>query len=265
MLKIGDFSKLAQVTVKTLRHYDQLGLLKPAWTDRYSGYRYYTIEQMPRLNRILALKDLGFSLDQVAQLLDEQLSAEQLRGIVLSKRVEVQQRVQEEQRRLVRVETRLKQIEQEGCMPVIDVVLKKIDPQQVVSVRDMVPNAELLPERCDRMRREVNAWLESSRLHAAGPWIVIFEGPEYVERNISVQMARALEERVRPRAPARLTSAPCPAWRRLASLIRSAAAAITRSMLPSIPGATPTATGSRVRSVSCIWRKKPEQSPLPNW
>jgi DNA-binding transcriptional MerR regulator len=59
MLKIGDFSRLGQVTVKTLRHYGQLGLLKPAWIDRYTGYRYYSLEQLPRLNRILALKELG--------------------------------------------------------------------------------------------------------------------------------------------------------------------------------------------------------------
>ncbi len=61
MFKIGDFSKLAQVSDKTLRYYAQLGLLKPVWVDRFSGYRYYTLEQLPRLNRILALKDLGFS------------------------------------------------------------------------------------------------------------------------------------------------------------------------------------------------------------
>ncbi len=210
MLKIGDFSKLAQVTVKTLRHYDQLGLLKPAWIDRYSSYRYYTIEQMPRLNRILALKDLGFSLDQIARLLDEQLSAEQLRGIVLSKRVEVQQRVQEEQLRLARVEARLKQIEQEGCMPVVEVALKKIEPQLIVSVRDVVPHAGLLPERYDSMRQEVGAWLQSSRLHAAGPWIIIFEGPEYLERNITVQVARALEERVKPRTSGKVNISALP-------------------------------------------------------
>ena len=61
MFKIGDFSKLSRVSVKTLRYYDELGLLKPANVDDFTGYRYYVIDQMPRLNRILALKDLGFS------------------------------------------------------------------------------------------------------------------------------------------------------------------------------------------------------------
>ncbi|NMC53344.1 MAG: MerR family transcriptional regulator, partial [Chloroflexi bacterium] len=71
MIKIGDFSNLAHVTVKTLHHYDQIGLLRPAHIDRFTGYRYYTLEQLARLNRILALKDLGFSLDEVRQMLGE--------------------------------------------------------------------------------------------------------------------------------------------------------------------------------------------------
>ena len=60
MFKIGDFSRLAQVSVRMLRHYDKLGLLEPSYTDRFTGYRYYTIDQLPRLNRIVALNDLGF-------------------------------------------------------------------------------------------------------------------------------------------------------------------------------------------------------------
>lgn len=58
--KIGDFSQLGQVSVRTLRLYDELNLIKPAETDKWTGYRYYTLDQLPRLNRILALKDLGF-------------------------------------------------------------------------------------------------------------------------------------------------------------------------------------------------------------
>jgi len=73
MLKIGDLSKLSQVSVKTLRYYDEVGLLNPSQVDRFTGYRYYSIEQIPRLNRILAFKDLGFSLEQIARLLDENL------------------------------------------------------------------------------------------------------------------------------------------------------------------------------------------------
>src|SRR5436309_15386266 len=89
MFKIGDFSRLTQVTVKALRHYDRLGLLAPEAIDPETGYRYYSGAQVPRLSRILALKDLGFSLEQVGTLLDADLSPAQLRGMLLAKRAEV--------------------------------------------------------------------------------------------------------------------------------------------------------------------------------
>lgn len=60
-LRIGEFSRLARVSVKVLRHYDRMGLLEPARTDDWTGYRYYSSEQLTRLNVILSLKELGFS------------------------------------------------------------------------------------------------------------------------------------------------------------------------------------------------------------
>ena len=80
MLKIGDFSKLARVSVKTLRHYAQKDLLTPAWIDRFTGYRYYSIHQLSRLNRILALKDIGFSLDQILQALERRYFSPRIEG-----------------------------------------------------------------------------------------------------------------------------------------------------------------------------------------
>ncbi|MBT3190222.1 MAG: MerR family transcriptional regulator [Anaerolineae bacterium] len=99
MIKIGDFSKLAHVTVKTLHHYGELSLLRPMRIDRYTGYRYYSLTQLPRLNRILALKDLGFSLEQIVHLLDEELSLEEMRGMLRMKQLELAERVGAEQAR----------------------------------------------------------------------------------------------------------------------------------------------------------------------
>lgn len=136
MLKIGDFSKLSHVTVKALRLYDQLGLLKPCYVDHCTGYRYYSADQLPRLNRILALKDLGFSLEQIAKLLDENLPSAEIRGMLRLKQAELQRLVEEEQARLLRVEARLKQIEQEDIMPNYEVVLKTVEPIKVAAIRE---------------------------------------------------------------------------------------------------------------------------------
>jgi DNA-binding transcriptional MerR regulator len=100
MLKIGEFSKLAQVSVKTLRYYDELGLLRPNWVDRYTGYRYYSLQQLPRLNRLLALRELGFPLVQIERMLREDLSPSELRRLLKLRQVELEHQVQAEQARL---------------------------------------------------------------------------------------------------------------------------------------------------------------------
>lgn len=140
MFKIGAFSKLSRVPVKTLRYYDEIGLLRADRVDDFTGYRYYTLDQLPRLNRILALKDLGFSLEQVARLLDGELTPEHMREILAMKRAELEQRLQEEQERLARVAWRLSQIEQEGRMPSHEMVIKQVAPQLVAGVRGTVPH-----------------------------------------------------------------------------------------------------------------------------
>jgi DNA-binding transcriptional MerR regulator len=91
MLKIGEFSKFGQVSVKTSRYYDSLGLLTPQMIDPITGDRYYSFDLLPRLNRILALKEFGFSLEQIDQLLNNDLTAEQLRGMLRLKQAEIQQ------------------------------------------------------------------------------------------------------------------------------------------------------------------------------
>ena len=73
MIRIGDFSRMSQMPVSTLRYYDEIGLLKPVEVDHFTGYRYYTFDQLARLNCILALKELGFSLEEIARLLDEEV------------------------------------------------------------------------------------------------------------------------------------------------------------------------------------------------
>jgi DNA-binding transcriptional MerR regulator len=76
MLKIGDHSRIGQVSVKTLRYYVSKGLLTPHFTDQFTGYRYYTFDQLPRLNRIIALKELGLSLKQIKQLFSDDITTE---------------------------------------------------------------------------------------------------------------------------------------------------------------------------------------------
>jgi len=106
MLRIGEFAWLAQVTVETLRHYDRLGLLKPDHLDRFTGYRYYALDQLPRLNRILALKDLGLSLEEITRMVDRQVRPDEIRSILTSQQAALEQEIRQAQKRLARVEAR---------------------------------------------------------------------------------------------------------------------------------------------------------------
>lgn len=135
-LKIGEFSRLSQVTVKTLHHYDEIGLLKPSHVDKFTDYRYYSLDQLPRIHSIMALKELGLSLEEIARLLLEDLSSEEIRGMYRLKQAEAERRLREEQARLAQIEFRLRQIEQEGMMETVDIVIKRIEPFYALTHRE---------------------------------------------------------------------------------------------------------------------------------
>lgn len=135
MFKISEFSRLSQLPMKTLRYYDQINLLKPAYTDPLNGYRYYTTEQLFRLNRILAFKDLGLTLEQILQALDEQIPSSEVRGMLRLKQVETRTLIEQEYIRLARIEARLRLIEREDGMATrAEVALKNVKPQLVASL-----------------------------------------------------------------------------------------------------------------------------------
>ena len=92
-MQIGDFSKLSFVTVKTLRYYDEIGLFKPARVDELTGYRYYLASQLPRLNRIVALKNMGLSLEEVARLLKDDVSVSSILDLLQAKQAEIKTRL----------------------------------------------------------------------------------------------------------------------------------------------------------------------------
>ena len=145
MIKIGDFARLSQVSVVTLRYYDEMDLLKPVKVDAFTGYRFYSADQLPRLNRILALKDLGFSLEQIKLMLADGLTYDQLRGMLTLQRSEVEKRLADEQERLSRIEARLRQIEMENKMPNYDIVIKKAPAMLVATCRVTIPTNDQVP------------------------------------------------------------------------------------------------------------------------
>jgi len=131
MLSIGEFARLGQVSPRMLRHYDEIGLLQPDWVDPATGYRSYTVAQLSRLHRLLALRDLGFRLEQIGGLLDEEPPIDQLRGMLRIRQAQIEQTVAEEQARLRRVDAHLGALERSTVMPTPNIVIKTTEPLRI--------------------------------------------------------------------------------------------------------------------------------------
>jgi DNA-binding transcriptional MerR regulator len=201
MFRIGDFSQLGQVSIRTLRLYDEMNLLKPAQIDKFTGYRYYTIEQLPRLNRILALKDLGLSLDQIGELIKRDLPVDQLRGMLMLKQAEMEQQMQAMQAQMRRVEGRLKQIEREGKPPQYEVVIKAVEAQTIVSCRRGVPDLSAMQDyRCE-MYETLYRWLDDQAIGRREPELAIYHNTEYVERDIDMELGTPIDRQTLNAAP----------------------------------------------------------------
>jgi DNA-binding transcriptional MerR regulator len=164
MVRIGDFARMGRVSIKTLRYYDEADLLKPAHTDPATGYRYYSASQLPLLNRLLVYKSLGFSLDQARALASEDAAPSKLRDLLETRRNELTRRLELEQAQLAQVESRIRQIEREGRLPVYEVLLKETEPKQVVTARRTLSNYASL----DSLLKDIGAALPKSEVEGYG-------------------------------------------------------------------------------------------------
>lgn len=186
MLKIGEFSRMSRVSIQTLRHYDDLGLLKPSQVDTFTGYRYYQPNQLLQLYRILALKDLGFSLEQIARLLESGLSAQEMHGMLKMKQVEIEQHLQEEQARLARVAARLKQIEMEDTVTPYEVLVKTVEPQQVAAVRGITPTYS----EQHNVWQTLFSYLAGKPISFTGACITVYYDDGYKERDVDLEVCQ---------------------------------------------------------------------------
>jgi DNA-binding transcriptional MerR regulator len=142
MFTIGEFATIARVSVRMLRHYDALGLFVPARVEEHNGYRYYGADQLRTLNRLLALKDLGFTLEQVGRFLDEDVAVGELRGMLRLRRSELAARIEADRDRLSRVEARLRIIESEDTMSTTEVGVEPVGPVRIAAVTGRAASAE---------------------------------------------------------------------------------------------------------------------------
>ena len=175
LFAIGDFARHGRVSVRMLRHYDAIGLLRPAHVDPATGYRSYDARQFAELNRIVALKDLGLSLEQVRTMIADEISAAEMRALLTIRRAELESTVAESVARLAQVESRLRGIE--GDSPTVDVVIKELPAVRLVGLTATAES--FTPEDIGPVVRplcaELGRRLPKAAVHPAGRLTCLYE------------------------------------------------------------------------------------------
>ena len=190
MFRIGDFSRIARVSARLLRFYDEIGLLAPAHIDAQTGYRYYTVGQLAQLNRILVLKELGFDLEQVREILSANVGAAELRNMLLLRRNDVEKTLAIEAQRLRYIETRIAQLEADGALSAEDVFVRAEPPHRFLSLRRIVPSFEAARALIVQLRKQAQSSLpkgQSCRL------IAVAHSPHFEADELDVEFGYAFD------------------------------------------------------------------------
>jgi DNA-binding transcriptional MerR regulator len=221
MFRIGEFSQIARVSGRLLRYYDSIGLLRPVRTDPQTGYRYYSAAQLGELNRILALKELGLTLDQIGRMLHDRISAEEIRGMLMLRKAELERSLREEAFRLRHVESRLTQIEEEGALKDYDVVIKSAAPQPFLALRATFPRMEDVMAMLHDVTRTVTARVPA----AAREHMVVVAHSDFDDQDLDLEIGFGLTRAVgKPlMLPDRreMTARELPAVATLATIVRT--------------------------------------------
>ncbi|MHB1347667.1 MAG: MerR family transcriptional regulator [Candidatus Humimicrobiaceae bacterium] len=188
MLSIGMFSKINRITVKTLRHYDETGLIKPCRVDKKTGYRYYSTEQLPRMHRIISFKQMGLTLDEIKIILNNESSIKE----VLSKRAdEVKINLCSEMSKLSQIQNYLGTLEGELVKMGYDVIIKQLPEVTIASMRQTVPDYNAFFDLCPNiMGREMQ---RLGCICAVPEYCFnIYHDGEYKDVNFDVEICQAV-------------------------------------------------------------------------
>jgi DNA-binding transcriptional MerR regulator len=197
--KIGDFSRIARVSSRLLRFYDEIGLLKPMHADPQTGYRFYSAKQLAELNRIIVLKDLGFSLEQIAPVLKNEVNAGELRGMLLMRRHDAERALASEAQKLRQIEMRIAQIETGGQLDADDVLVRVEPARRLLSLRRVVASFAEARGLISLLKEQVRAIYHQGH---GGQLVAVAHSPEFEADCIDVELGITLGAHETPAVPA---------------------------------------------------------------
>ena len=190
MLKIGDFSKLTRISIRMLRHYDEIGLLKPDSIDSFTNYRYYSAAKLTVANRITALKNMGFSLAVISEIMSQYLDADQLKNYLQVKLAEVKEQAEQTQDKLHLLETAIRRLGKDDTAMKYDVTLKKIPKRYVASLRKIIPTYQDERILWEQMSQETGCAL---RMANPSYSLAVFHDEGYKESDVDVEIQIAVQ------------------------------------------------------------------------
>lgn len=187
MYRIGLFSKINRVSIKTLHYYDEIGLLKPAYVDEENGYRYYISEQLPKIHQIIALKQIGFSIEEIQNIIKK----ENTEAIFQQRKSELMGCLIEFKQQILKIEHYLKEMKGELNMN-FQVAIKELPEVIVYSKRTIIPNYDtyfdMIPA-LGKAIKDANPGLECS----VPPYcFIIYHDGEYKEKDIDIEFCEAV-------------------------------------------------------------------------
>lgn len=188
MLKIGDFSKLCRVTIKALRYYDEVGLMKPDYISAENGYRYYHPEQLNTITKILIFKEMGLTIEEIMYLTNHDLCDEEVQLLLAEKQNKIRGSILAEQKRLARIDAFLKSMKEEQHMN--GVFIKELPEVIVASMRTIIPNYDALNTVVPAMGEKMQAHGAVCREPAY--CFNIYHDGEYKESDVDVEICEAV-------------------------------------------------------------------------
>ncbi len=159
MFRIGEFSKLSGLSIDTLYHYDKMKILEPAKVDSLTGYRYYEAAQLLTVNKIMALKDANFSLEEIDKVLKQNTPLSSLINLLEIKALVLEEELHKELYRLERLRTNIFLIKNGGIPQMNEITIKSVEAIRIASIRRCFPSSDFDKE-LTVMWEEVNVYID---------------------------------------------------------------------------------------------------------
>ncbi|MCL2563799.1 MAG: MerR family transcriptional regulator [Oscillospiraceae bacterium] len=187
MFRIGEFSKMSKTTIKTLRYYDEIGLLKPEETDRFTNYRFYTTDQLVKFHRIQALRQVGLSIDEIKLI----LSGHNAASILQKRKTELISELAEETSRLSRLEFILQGEEQ--LMNYV-ATIKELPECVVYSKKMTVPNYDAYFGRIPAIGEQIAKQYPDLKCASPAYCFIAYLDGEYKEKDLNIAFCEAVDK-----------------------------------------------------------------------